>query len=161
MSSSNNSFYYGFVTYIHEVSIDYAIQLFKGIKLFSRELSIKKKGRSTNNGLQYYDIHKQNLVENSNEGFDNREISDIRQTVKIYNRLQSFAIDNSFDSQQTLNFKQESLKGNWSNRNKLHNYGFENHFPRSHRYQNTDKGRKERNKPYHRKSGNRKNRNHY
>ncbi|CAG9772974.1 unnamed protein product [Ceutorhynchus assimilis] len=45
---------YSFITYDHEVSVPYALELFQGISLFNRQLNIKAKGQSAANQQEQY-----------------------------------------------------------------------------------------------------------
>lgn len=147
MNSNPNSCHYGFVTYKHEVSIEYALQLYKGTHLFSKELFVKKKGKSNRNG-QSNDFKKHNAL-NSLKIYSKKG-SDLRQLARneMRNGLQNVRLNNNCDSQMIFNFKPNSVEENWSTRNKQYDRGPRKYSSRSHE-QRRHKGRNSSNKLHH------------
>ena len=115
------------MTYKHEVSVDYAIKLYKGTYLFKKVLSIKKKGKSyTNPQPNLYNKH---VAMESNEMFNrqNVEYNQVTQDV-LPADLQGYSNNNP---DMLLNCKNDIMNLERPNRNKHYRHDIRK-YPRSH-----------------------------
>lgn len=122
------------------MSIDYALQLYKGTYLFNKELAIKKRGKNNNVG-QLNDVGRGLIEPLRSHATYNLD--------QVHNGEQNFRPGSTIDLPAVFNFKGNGKEGSWSGRNKTYDHRSRSYASRADEQRRMYKGRPPVGKTYH------------